>query len=61
MKDHTINESVCENRPRHQAVESNEASVASHSGEIKFDIMAAMCHGNRGIGNKMKLPWPRLE
>ncbi|XP_053387678.1 uncharacterized protein LOC123542659 [Mercenaria mercenaria] len=28
---------------------------------IRFDVMSAMCHGNRGIGYKMGLPWPKLQ
>ncbi|KAL4216692.1 hypothetical protein ACF0H5_024415 [Mactra antiquata] len=32
-----------------------------NNGKLRFNIMAAMCHGNRGIGYKMGLPWPPLQ
>ena len=28
---------------------------------IKFDIMVAICDGNRGFGYKNGLPWPSLQ
>ncbi|XP_052786120.1 dihydrofolate reductase-like [Mya arenaria] len=31
------------------------------SGLMMFDVMAAMCAGNRGIGWKGGLPWPPLR
>lgn len=37
------------------------AECAAPKEPIKFDIMAAMCDGNRGIGYKMGLPWPSLK
>ena len=28
---------------------------------LRFNIMSAMCHKNRGIGYNKKLPWPPLR
>ena len=28
---------------------------------VKFCVMSAMCHNNRGIAKDLKLPWPPLR
>ncbi|KAH3865233.1 hypothetical protein DPMN_028272 [Dreissena polymorpha] len=40
-----------------------EQNVSTTNGlpVITFDMMAAMCHNNRGIGYQGDLPWPKLK
>ncbi|XP_052264077.1 dihydrofolate reductase-like isoform X22 [Dreissena polymorpha] len=38
-----------------------EQNVSTTNGIITFNMMAAMCHNNRGIGYQGDLPWPKLK
>ncbi|KAH3865213.1 hypothetical protein DPMN_028252 [Dreissena polymorpha] len=36
-------------------------NVSTTNGITTFEMMAAMWHNNRGIGNQGDLPWPKLK
>ena len=42
-------------------VKTHRREMALPHEPIKFCIMSAMCHGNRGIAKDLKLPWPPLR
>ena len=44
-----------------ETVMTDRVDKTSTHGPIKFCIMSAMCHNNRGIAKDMKLPWPPLR
>ena len=42
-------------------VDINKTRSDCRSSPVKFCIMSAMCHSNRGIAKDLKLPWPSLR
>ena len=47
----------------HVSTNNQQNSLENKFGRptFTFNIMAAMCNGNRGIGMQLKLPWPLLR